>query len=121
MEENADIKEEKAAAKPSWVKMKRADVENLIIELAKKGNSPAKIGLLLRDLHGVPKAKVFDLKIADFLRKKGINYEDEKKIVDEKIGMLKMHIEKNKHDHTATRALTKQLWVLHGVNTRQNS
>lgn len=118
MEENIEAEEKKIIGKPTWVKMKQSDVEALVLELAKKGNSPAKIGLLLRDLHGVPKTKTLGVKIIKLLKKKGIEYEDEKKIVDKRIAKLKSHLENNKHDHTANRALTKQLWVMHGVDKR---
>jgi len=123
MEENIEVIENKITekpTKPAWVKMKSSDVEDLIIELAKKGNSPAKIGLLLRDLYGVPKTKIFGVKIKKLLKKKGIEYEDEKKAIKKKILKLKTHLENNKHDHAANRALTKQLWVMHGIDKRSS-
>ncbi|MBR9678919.1 MAG: 30S ribosomal protein S15 [Nanoarchaeota archaeon] len=41
----------------SWVKYKKKDVEQIIIKYAKKDQSPAQIGLTLRDEYGVPNVK----------------------------------------------------------------
>ncbi len=72
--ENEAIQEEKKSAKPSWVKMKKEDLEKLIAELGKQGETPAKIGLILRDKHGVPKTRTFETKIAKILKDKKISY-----------------------------------------------
>lgn len=42
---------------PIWCKYKPEEVEALVIKLAKDGNSPSKIGTILRDQHGIPLAK----------------------------------------------------------------
>ena len=104
--------------KPSWIKMKPADIEKIVVELAKKGESPAKIGLILRDKHGIPKTKIFGKKITQILGENGIEYEDDKKIIDKKIEKLKTHISKNKHDYPASRALTKGLWGLYRLDKK---
>lgn len=44
--------------RPKWVKLKKEDVEKLVIELAEKGYSSARIGLILRDQYGIPDVKV---------------------------------------------------------------
>lgn len=111
--ENETVQEEKKSAKPSWVKMKKEDLEKLIVELGKEGESPAKIGLILRDKHGVPKTKSFGTKITKVLQDKKIGYKTEKQIMNEKIANLKKHSEKNKYDHPSSRSLTKKLWVAH--------
>ena len=40
----------------------------------------------------------------------------EKEIVSKKIEKLKLHIEKNKYDHTAKRSLAKKLWFVYNFN-----
>jgi small subunit ribosomal protein S15 len=42
----------------SFVSMKKADVEKLVIKLAKDDVKPSMIGLILRDTHGVPSIKL---------------------------------------------------------------
>lgn len=46
------------AAKPTWVTMTPAEIEDVIVELAKTGKTEAQIGQVLRDQHGIPSAKV---------------------------------------------------------------
>ena len=105
-------KPEKKEGKPSWIKIKPAELEKIIVGLANVGKSPAQIGLILRDKHGVPGARIFGKRITQILEEKGIEYKTEKKIIDGHIGILKKHIGKNKHDYPASRALTKKLWVV---------
>ena len=50
-----------------WLKIKPSEVENIVIDLYKKGNTPAKIGLILRDQHGIPKAKLIGKKISKII------------------------------------------------------
>jgi len=109
-EENAE--EDAKISKPSWVKMKPAELEKLVVELARKGEGPAKIGLILRDKYGVPKARVFGKKIGQILRENKINYKSDSEIVNDRVENLKRHIIKNKRDYPASRALSKKLWVV---------
>ncbi|MEM4271913.1 MAG: 30S ribosomal protein S15 [Candidatus Pacearchaeota archaeon] len=104
--------EEKKASKPEWVKLKPAELEKLVIDLYKKGNSPAKIGLILRDEHGVPRAKTFGKRITEILKNAKVPLRDEREIINKKIENLKAHIEKNKHDIPAKKALVKEMWAL---------
>ncbi|MEK6855316.1 MAG: hypothetical protein AABX73_03790 [Nanoarchaeota archaeon] len=99
--------------KPSWIKIKPAELEKVVLELAKRGETPAKIGLLLRDKHGVPSVKLFGKRITKIIKSNDVKYKSEKDILDGHIGKLKNHISKNKHDYTASRSLSKKLWVLH--------
>jgi small subunit ribosomal protein S15 len=117
-EEETAKKGTKKSAKPSWVKMKPAELEKIIVELAKKGESLAKIGLILRDRHGLPKAKLLGKRIAQILKENGVKYESDKDVVDGKVSKLKSHLEKNKHDHSASRALTRKLWDLYHISKK---
>lgn len=98
-----------------WIKIKPVEMEKLIIELSKKGLSPSQIGLELRDKHGIPKAKLTGKRITQILKENKIQYKTEKDTVKARISTLNKHITPNKHDYTAKRALTKQLWVLHKI------
>jgi len=89
--------------KADWSKIKPAEVEKIILDLGKQGMPPEKIGLTLRDQHGVPKAKLFGLKIKKVLQKGKIDTNSEKASLLKKIEKLHKHSEKNKHDYTAMR------------------
>jgi len=105
--------EESKAEKPKWVKMKSADLEKRIIDLAKNGNPPEMIGIILRDEHGVPKTKaILNKRISQVLKEAGIEIEPESKRTKEKIEKIKIHFAKHKHDYTSSKALTKKLWQL---------
>ncbi len=103
---------EKSKSKPSWIKMKPDEMEKIILELAKQGEGPAKIGLILRDKHGVPSSRLIGKKVTKVLKDKGVKYKTEKDILDVKVSTLRGHIAKNKHDYSAAKSLTKKLWIL---------
>ncbi len=111
---------EKPVEKSSWIKIKPAELEKIIIELAKQGNSPARIGLILRDKEGIPKTKLLGKKITKILRENKIDYITDKEIIEKKIKILKAHIEKNKYDYTAKRFLAKNLWLLYDKKSRKS-
>ncbi len=88
------------------------EIEKTIIDLANKGETPAKIGLTLRDMHGIPKIKILGKKITQMLKQLNAPVIKEKQIMDKKIETLREHIKKNKKDHPAKRSLTKKLWAV---------
>lgn len=47
---------------PKWVDYSPKELEALIVKLAKKGESPSKIGIILRDQYGVPLIKTINQK-----------------------------------------------------------
>jgi small subunit ribosomal protein S15 len=110
-EEKTDTSEK--TEKMNWVKAKPEEIEKIVVELAQKGDSPAKIGLILRDKYGIPKAKLMGKKITKILKDKKVTIKTESIQTQEKIDKLKVHTVKNKHDHTASRAITKHLWAMH--------
>ena len=101
-----------AEKKPEWVKMKPTEVEALVIELAKKGETPEKIGLILRDTHGVPRVKLVGKRIMTIIRDAKIKTETQKSRMEGKIKVLEAHIAKNKHDQSARRSLGKGVWTV---------
>jgi len=106
------MEEQKSEAKPEWISIKPKELEEIVVELAKKGESPAKIGLVLRDKYGIPKAKLLGKRVMQILSEAKITFKDQKDMASEKLDKLKSHIEKNKHDESAKRAHTKKLWLL---------
>lgn len=110
--EKKESKKKATKSKPSWVKVKPEELEKIVVELAKNGESPSKIGIVLRDQHGVPKAKMFGKKIVQILKENKVNYKTDKQIVEERAERLKKHSAKHKHDPCSSRALTKNLWAI---------
>ena len=95
-------------AKSSWVSIKPEHVEQKIIELAKEGNSPEKIGLILRDRDGIPRAKLLGVRIKKVLEKAKLWNEPENLFLKNKIETLGKHIKKHKHDYSAHKSLIKK-------------
>jgi small subunit ribosomal protein S15 len=97
-------------AKTDWMKMKPSDIETLVVDLAKQGNNPSKIGFILRDQHGIPRAKVLGKKISTILAEKKVTYKTEKELYQAGIARTEKHSVAHKHDYTAKKALAKKLW-----------
>lgn len=106
-----DKHEKNEKIKPDWVKIKPAELKEHVINLHKEGNSPAKIGLILRDNHGIPKAKIMGKRISEILNDEGIKLDQDKKRIEIKIKKIEAHLAKHKHDFTAKRSLNKNLWI----------
>lgn len=103
-------------AKPDWVKTKPAELEKMIIELGKEGHSPAKIGTILRDKHGIPKAKLLGVKVVQVLTKAKMPPKTETEAIQEKLKKIEAHVAKNKHDYPAQRAHSKNLWIINKLS-----
>ncbi len=101
-----------AQIKPEWIKTKPQELEALVVSLHKEGNMPAKIGLILRDKHGIPTAKLLGQSIAQLLREAKLSPTSEATIVEQKIQKIKLHLAKHKHDYTAKRSQTKKQWII---------
>ena len=110
--------EHKESKKPNWVKLSPAELEKIVVDLGKKGETPAKIGLILRDKHGIPKAKVIGKKITHILRDNKIPFKAEKERTQEKIKKLNVHLSNNKIDFQAKKSLAKELWVMHKIEKK---
>ena len=103
---------EEEIKKTDWIKIKPAELEKIIIELHQNGETPAKIGLILRDKYGIPKAKLLGKKIGKILEEAGMKPQSEKEGVNKRIEKLNKHLEKNKHDQPAKKKLAKELWAV---------
>ncbi len=91
--------------KPVWLKFNDKDIEALVLKLAKQ-LTPEKIGLALRDSYGIPTTKLSGKKISSILKENNL-YKDATLInLEKKQKAIKAHLEKNKQDKTARRALT---------------
>lgn len=93
--------------KADWVTYKPAEIEGIIVKLAKAGMGSAQIGLVLRDQYGIPNTKMFtNTKIAKIMKEKDLYPkelpEDMFNLVRRAVNLYN-HLEKNKHDYTSKR------------------
>jgi len=95
----------KKIEKPVWLKYTEDEVKAIILKLANKGLTAEKIGLTLRDQYGVPKAKLFNLKISKILKEKDKFIEPTKTNLQNKLEKIKEHYKKNKQDKKSERSL----------------
>jgi small subunit ribosomal protein S15 len=93
---------------PTWVPLKKKELELLIVKLAKEGHTSSKIGLLLRDSYGIPDVRsVIDKRILELLAEKNLTPklpEDMTSLIRKSV-LLRKHLELNKQDEAAKRGL----------------
>ena len=93
---------------PSWLKLKKDEVEALVVKLAKQGNQTSKIGLILRDSYGVPDVKIITGKsISQILKDKDLSHEvpeDIQNLIKRAVTVRK-HLSSNKKDMVSKRGL----------------
>ncbi|MGD9130616.1 MAG: 30S ribosomal protein S15 [Candidatus Bathyarchaeota archaeon] len=93
---------------PAWCRYTAEEVEALIMKLAKEGHPPSKIGIILRDQHGVPLAKPITGKsITKILeeRKLSSSLPEDLENLLRKAARLHVHYDRNKADLHNKRAL----------------
>jgi len=90
-----------------WVKLKPAEIEQIITKLAKQGLNSAKIGLTLRDEYGIPSVKIKELKICQVMKKEKIypEYPEDMLNLMKRAVNLHNHLAKNKKDGISKRGL----------------
>jgi small subunit ribosomal protein S15 len=83
-------------------------VDALAIKLAKEGHAPSKIGMILRDQHGIPLTKPITGKtVTQILKDAGLapSLPEDLETLVKKAARLRVHLEKNKKDLHNRRAL----------------
>ena len=93
---------------PQWQSYKPAEVEALIVKLAKEGKPASQIGLILRDSYGVPDVKTAVKKtVSAVLKEKNAapKLPEDLAALLRRVISLQKHAEKNKQDMTAKRGL----------------
>jgi small subunit ribosomal protein S15 len=95
---------------PEWIdKEKDAKwVEEKVVELAKTGNTPSMIGMILRDQYGVPLVKVIAGKrVMDIIRENDLqrNVPEDLRNMIAKAATIRRHLEENKKDYVSKRGL----------------
>jgi small subunit ribosomal protein S15 len=93
---------------PSWCKYQPEEVEALIIKLAREGNSPSRIGTILRDQYAIPLVKPITGKtITKILQDAGLAPQIPEDLGNllKKAESLAAHLEKHRKDLHNKRAL----------------
>ena len=92
---------------PNW-SLKSKDVEKLVLELSASGHSSSEIGIILRDLHGVPSVKLATgNSISKILSSKDVSSQLPEDLTNlmRKAVRLGEHLKLNKNDVHNTRSL----------------
>lgn len=93
---------------PEWFDKDAAWVEQKVIELAKAGNTPSMVGMILRDQYGVPLVRVITGKrIMDILRENNLERqvpEDLRNLIARAV-RIRRHLEENKKDFVSKHGL----------------
>ncbi|RLE38734.1 30S ribosomal protein S15 [Candidatus Woesearchaeota archaeon] len=96
-------------SKASWVRYKPKEMEIIIQRLGKEGKSAAQIGLIMRDVYGIPDIKKLTGKrISKILSDKGLLPElpDDLLALIRKSVKIRKHLEANHKDQPSIRGLT---------------
>jgi len=89
--------------KPVWLKYTEEEVKAIVLKLADKGLTSEKIGLVLRDQYGIPKVRVYNLKISKILKEK---FQEPTNLnLQNKLQKIISHYKKNKQDKKAELSL----------------
>ncbi len=94
---------------PEWVDKDAAWVEEKVVELAKAGNTPSMIGIILRDQYGIPLVKVITgRRIMDIVREHDLQRrvpEDLRNLIAKAVTIRKHLEEHGKKDYVSKRGL----------------
>jgi len=97
-----------AEVSPSWLQYSKEEVVELVLQMAKEGKNSSKIGLILRDQHGIPSVKAVTGKtISEILEENKLlpKYPEDLMNLMRKAVRLHKHVAINKQDKHNTRAM----------------
>ena len=93
---------------PSWCRYTSEEVEALVVKLAREGNPPSKIGVILRDQYGIPLVKpIVGKSVTEVLKDNGLapTLPEDLEMLLRKASRLHAHLERNRGDKYNKRAL----------------
>lgn len=94
-------KRPKDKAAPEWISMDEKEIKETILKMAREGIPPAKIGLVMRDQHGIANLKsILGMSVVSFLEKEGITPEYPADLLDliKKAVRMSEHIKQSNKD-----------------------
>ncbi len=78
--------------RPDWIETDRKDIEKMVIDLFNKGYSTSRIGIELRDLHGIPDVKTaLGISMYELLKNNGIKMDYPEDIMNLMTKAVRMH------------------------------
>lgn len=93
---------------PSWIQYTPEELEQLVVELYRRGFPPSQVGLILRDQYGIPLAKtITGKKIAKILEEHGVKMELPEDLLNlvRRALRIRRHLEEHPKDSGARRGL----------------
>lgn len=79
---------------PDWIQIENEEIEKLVVDLHKQGNSTSQIGLVLRDQHGIPSVKLaMGMKVTKILLKNKITM----KLPEDLANLMRKALKIHKH------------------------
>lgn len=94
--------------KPSWLTLKPEEVEELVASLYRKGYPPSTIGLILRDVYGIPSVRaVTGKKLQRILKERGLKPEIPEDLANliRRAARVRRHLEEHPKDYHSKRGL----------------
>jgi len=94
--------------KPSWVKARPEEVEELVVTLYRKGYPPSMVGMILRDRYGIPMVKAVTGKsMTTILKERGLEPEIPEDLMNliRRAIRVRRHLEEHPKDYHSKRGL----------------
>ncbi len=94
-------KRPKSSVAADWVDKKKSEIKDMIIKMAKEGVPPARIGVLMRDEHGIPNLRVvLGMPLSAFLKKEKVapEYPEDLLNLIKKAVRMSAHLKASKKD-----------------------
>lgn len=104
----SESKRPPATAPLDWVALSREEIEELVVNLGRRGVPPSQIGMILRDVYGVPLVKrVIGKKITQILEEHGAapDLPEDLKALIKRAYRIRRHLEVHRKDLHARRGL----------------
>lgn len=95
---------------PEWIDRSPEEIEDLVLELAEEGKTPAKIGVVLRDRYGIPDVRdILGKNILSILESNDMEPDVPEDLMNllRKAVNLRDHLDKNSNDARAQRELSE--------------
>jgi len=104
---------------PAWCKYTPEEVESTVVKLAKEGQTPSRIGVILRDQYGVPLTKpIVGKTIIEIMKQAGLapSMPEDLEVLVRRATSIVVHLEKNKKDAFNIRALQQVEAKIHKLS-----
>jgi len=93
---------------PNWIQYTPEEVEQLAVELARRGFKPSQIGIILRDQYGIPLVKpITGKKLTRILEERGVKQELPEDLLNlvRRALRIRKHLEEHPKDSASRRGL----------------